>query len=205
VTELTPDLADAIVASVERGASSFDAAEVNGVSRDTLRRWLRIAEQDATYWPGTNSLVSEGLKSRIAEFAERLTRAKAGKRVVLTSNLLHNATTPNEKTGWYDTQAIDKLMAKDGDNREHWYENKQSSSWPSQVVTRHWLHSKPSSTPSTDKRPNSHSCQGGRGRSGSLWRCAYCCLPSDKRTTRVQEPREEQRWTALSSTAGGLT
>jgi transposase-like protein len=125
VTELTPDLADAIVASVERGASSFDAAEVNGVSRDTLRRWLRIAEQDATYWPGTNSLVSEGLKSRIAEFAERLTRAKAGKRVVLTSNLLHNATTPNEKTGWYDTQAIDKLMAKDGDNREHWYENKQ--------------------------------------------------------------------------------
>ena len=124
ITPLSPALEEAIVASVEQGIPPLQACAANGVSAESLRRWRLVAE-GAEFWPGSQSPVSPESRAIIVAFVQRLSRAEASCFRVLTNNLYANATTRNERTGWYDTQAADKLLSKHSTFRQDWYEHRQ--------------------------------------------------------------------------------
>jgi transposase-like protein len=124
MTVLTPDLEQAILAAVEQGTPATQAAQALGIDRRTLLRWREIADTDADTWPSTGTPLAPDTKARIVSFAQALDRAEAACFSRLTASLMANATTPNEKTGWYDTQAADKLLSKHPRFRQDWHEDK---------------------------------------------------------------------------------
>jgi hypothetical protein len=67
--------------------------------------------------------VRDETRELITTFIRDLEQAQASVMTVLTNSLYHNATTLNAKTGWYDTQAADKILSK-GATRDEWYERR---------------------------------------------------------------------------------
>lgn len=125
---LTPELLtteDAIIESVRRGVSLTAAADANGISHETVRWWQKIADGAETWQTGAP--VSEEKKASIKRFMQRVAQARGECRTVLVSSLYHNATTQNAKTGWYDTQAADKILSKSSDHRGDWHEERHTT------------------------------------------------------------------------------
>lgn len=122
MTRLTQAAIEAIVASVEQGSSIRQAAKANHFTDDQVDDWLRISRGEEAQRNGGQ--YSSQYKSTVTDLTERCQRAIASRYTVLTHSLYHNATTPNAKTGWYDTQAADKLLSKSPDTRQDWHEQR---------------------------------------------------------------------------------
>lgn len=126
MTALTPERERVILESVRRGTPVTQAALAAGIASETLRRWKLIAD-GAEQWPGTESPVDPESRSTIVAFVQRLSQAQAEAMQVLVSKLWTNATTPNRTTGWFDTQAADKILSKHPAYRADWREHRQVS------------------------------------------------------------------------------
>ncbi len=97
-----------------------------GIADGTMSQWRKIAAGDDT-WQGSDSPVKPDTKDRILTFLKRLAQTQADCMQTLVGSLYANATTANEKTGWFDTQAADRLLSKHPTFRQEWYENKHQT------------------------------------------------------------------------------
>lgn len=125
MTSLTPDLAATILESVRHGTPPRQAAIAAGISDETLRRWQKIAAGETT-WLGQGN-VAEDTRTLISVFCRDLAQAQASMLQVVHGSAYFNATTPNEKTGHYDTQSIREILGKHPASRDDWYERKHST------------------------------------------------------------------------------
>lgn len=122
MTTLTDELADTLAASIANGVTAVEAIEACGLSRSIYHEWMSVAETGA-YRDGRPASATQ--KRATLALVEKLARARASRYKVLVGSLYHNATTKNAKTGWFDTQAADKLLSKSPDTRETWHELKE--------------------------------------------------------------------------------
>ena len=120
---MTP-VQETLLQSIADGVDPNLAAEALGISREVLRNWKEFAEGRLAYRGGSQA--PEATKRNATEFYQALPQARAEGYRKLVSRLQHNANTPNAKTGWYDTQAIDKLLSKSA-FRDDWHEHEKQT------------------------------------------------------------------------------
>lgn len=99
---LTPELADALAAAVERGVPITTAAQAAGISKTQASAWLLSAERGM--WPDGTPLTDES-RLAITAFAEKIARARANHEARMVASITEAATVPNAKTGLPDWRA----------------------------------------------------------------------------------------------------